>query len=182
MIRYYCFLRAINVGGHTVTMKALKELFTSMAFTDVETFIASGNVVFKTADRDPRAIEQLIASRLQEALGYDVPAFVRTDSELAAIAAFEPFSDAPAGGIVRHYVGFTRDHADEIMTARIAEHSSDVDDVRADGREVYWTSRVKMSDSKISGAVLEQSLGALATFRNINTVHRLLAKHHAAGQ
>ena len=47
MPRYITFLRAINVGGHTVKMDRLREIFESLGFANVETFIASGNVVFE---------------------------------------------------------------------------------------------------------------------------------------
>jgi len=46
MTRYIAFLRAINVGGHTVKMEHLRGIFESMGFSNVETFIASGNVIF----------------------------------------------------------------------------------------------------------------------------------------
>ena len=48
MTRYIAFLRAINVGGHVVKMDALRRLFESLGFSNVETFIASGNVLFET--------------------------------------------------------------------------------------------------------------------------------------
>lgn len=83
MTRYFCFLRAINVGGHTVTMQKLKQLFESMGFANVETFIASGNVIFESK-LSPGAAEKLIFSSLNKALGYDVHAFLRSREELVA--------------------------------------------------------------------------------------------------
>ena len=52
MPRLVAFLRAINVGGHTVTMAHLRGLFEDLGFTNVETFIASGNVIFGSRPRD----------------------------------------------------------------------------------------------------------------------------------
>ena len=57
MPRYIAFLRAINVGGHTVKMDRLREIFESLGFANVETFIASGNVVFETTAGDTAALE-----------------------------------------------------------------------------------------------------------------------------
>ena len=48
-VRYVAFLRAINVGGHVVKMDRLRRIFESMRFRNVETFIASGNVIFEAA-------------------------------------------------------------------------------------------------------------------------------------
>ena len=53
MPRYIAFLRAINVGGHnTVKMDFLRQLFESLGFSNVETFIASGNIVFETTSKN----------------------------------------------------------------------------------------------------------------------------------
>ena len=91
MIRYIAFLRAINVGGHTVKMENLRHLFESLDFSNVQTFIASGNVVFDAKEKSARSLEKKIEKRLREALGYDVATFIRTDAELAEIADYKPF-------------------------------------------------------------------------------------------
>ena len=91
MSRFIAFLRAINVGGHTVKMEHLRQLFESLGFSGVETFIASGNVVFQTTSKNVRALERKIERRLQDALGYEVATFIRTDAELAEIANYQPF-------------------------------------------------------------------------------------------
>ncbi len=91
MSRYIAFLRAINVGGHTVKMEYLRQLFESFGFSEVETFIASGNVIFRTTAKDTTALESEIASGLQNALGYEVATFIRTDAELVQITAYQAF-------------------------------------------------------------------------------------------
>ena len=58
MPRYVAFLRAINVGGHTVKMDQLRRLFERLGFSKVETFIASGNVIFESASRSAKALEK----------------------------------------------------------------------------------------------------------------------------
>ena len=94
MPRYFAFLRAINVGGHTVRMETLRQLFETFGFLDVETFIASGNLIFQTSDKDVASLEIKIASGLKTALGYDIAAFLRTGEELAEIVAYQPFSQS----------------------------------------------------------------------------------------
>ena len=94
MPRYIAFLRAINVGGHVVKMDHLRGLFETLGFANVETVIASGNVIFESAGSDARMLERQIEERLRQALGYDVATFVRSPSELAAIASYRPFADA----------------------------------------------------------------------------------------
>ena len=55
--RHVAFLRAINVGGHVVTMDKLRALFTALGLKDVETFIASGNVLFAPSKGGVAALE-----------------------------------------------------------------------------------------------------------------------------
>ena len=85
-MRYVAFLRAINVGGrHLVKMDALRRLFEELGFTNVETFIASGNVVFESKSRSAASLEKAIEAHLQKSLGYEVKTFIRSESEVAEI-------------------------------------------------------------------------------------------------
>src|SRR5215216_6889717 len=93
MPRYVALLRAINVGGHTVKMDVLRAHFEALRFARVESFIASGNILFDTSSTDTAAIEARIEKKLRAELGYDVDTFVRTGGELAAVAAHQPFDD-----------------------------------------------------------------------------------------
>ena len=90
MPKYVAFLRAINVGGHQVKMDHLRSLFEELGFTNVETFIASGNVIFDA--RSSKSLETKIEKHLLKSLGYEVKTFVRSVPELAAIAKYQPFS------------------------------------------------------------------------------------------
>ena len=94
MPRYIAFLRAINVGGHTVKMDVLRQQFEALGFANVETFIASGNVIFETTAKNTRTLEKKIEQQLRAALGYEVATFIRTEAELAAIAQYQPFTTA----------------------------------------------------------------------------------------
>jgi uncharacterized protein (DUF1697 family) len=70
MLRFIAFLRAINVGGgRTVKMQSLREVFESLGFSRVATFIASGNVVFETTTKKTKTLESKIERALKEALG-----------------------------------------------------------------------------------------------------------------
>src|SRR4030095_12113038 len=94
MPRYVAFLRAINVGGHIVKMDQLRKLFTQLGFTDVETFIASGNVLFSSSSKSGPALEKKIEKHLKAALGYEGATLSGTPAEVCEAAAHEPFSAA----------------------------------------------------------------------------------------
>lgn len=166
MAKYIALLKGINVGGHVVKMDRLRDLFTAMRFRNVETLIASGNVIFEGTGAEDAMVAK-IEKTLKKELGYDVPAFIRTPAELAPIAATEESGEGTL------YVGFLTTSPDRALSSRIAALSTPDDDLEVKGREIYWLNRNKISDSKISYKLIEKTLGQQATFRNINTIRRL---------
>ena len=177
MPRLIAFLRAINVGGHTVTMERLRKEFAALGLKDVETFIASGNVIFTSRSTDLAALEKKIEARLRASLGYEVATFVRTDAEVAAVAGYQPFAAAQIEDGATVYVGFVERPLDAAATRAVMTFKTEVDDFRVKGREVYWLRKARQSDSPFKYASLEKKLKIRATFRGINTVARLAAKH-----
>ena len=178
MPRYIAFLRAINVGGNNIVkMDFLRQLFESLGFSNVETFIASGNIVFETTSKNARVLEREIENRLREALGYEVATFIRTDTELAAIANYKPFSRSELDGAAALNIALLADGLDDKSSQKLMAMRTDVDDFHLHGCEVYWLCRKKQSGSKISNAVLEKALGQRLTLRGANTVKKMAAKY-----
>ncbi|RKE18810.1 DUF1697 domain-containing protein [Streptomyces sp. TLI_171] len=93
MVTYIAFLRAINVGGRTVKMDRLRELFAGLGLEGVRTYIQSGNVFFRTGETDRKALAERIGAALEEGLGYPVPVMLRTLEEVEAVVALDPFAD-----------------------------------------------------------------------------------------
>lgn len=177
MPKYVALLRAINVGGHTVKMDHLRSLFESIGFTDAETFIASGNVIFDSRSKDMPALERKIEKHLQNVLGYEVKTFIRSVAELAAVANHKPFAESELNSHTL-YIGFVAEPPGVLVKQKLLSLVSEVDDFQLHGREVYWLCRCKlMSDSKFSGALAEKTLGMRATFRNSTTIKKLAAKY-----
>ena len=173
-MRYIAFLRAINVGGHVVKMDSLRGLFESLGFEEVETFIASGNVIFESGARNAASLEAKIAKQLEAALGYEVATFLRSAKELADVAAHEPF---PGVSAARLYVGFLAKPLTKEGERAVMAFRTDVDDFQLRQREIYWSCTVPSVDSKFSLARLERALKAQATFRNVTTVRKMAAKY-----
>jgi uncharacterized protein (DUF1697 family) len=158
-------------------MDYLRSLFEAIGFSNVETFIASGNVIFDSRSRDGPALERKIEKHLQATLGYEVKTFVRAISELAAVANYKPFSESELNTHTL-YIGFLADRPSDPSKQKLLSFICDVDDLHVQGREVYWLCRAKMmSDSKFSGALAEKILGMPVTFRNSTTVKKLAAKY-----
>jgi uncharacterized protein (DUF1697 family) len=177
MPRYVAFLRAINVGGRTVKMDALRGLFESWGGTNVETFIASGNVVLDSSRRNAATAERAIEDHLRRALGYPVVTFLRTVPELAAIAAHAPFpqEEFDRGGTL--YVALMKIAPGPSVRRAVAALRTDLDDFTIEGRELYWLRRSNLMQSIAAGPSIEKVVGSPLTVRNVNTMRRLALKY-----
>ncbi len=176
--RYVAFLRAINVGGRVVKMSKLKRMFEALKLAQVETFIASGNVIFDSAEEAAR-LEVRIEQALEKSLSYPVATFLRTTRDIAAIAERDPFgTPLPPGA--RIYVAFLRDRPSAAARRKVAELATPTDTLAVDGRELFWRCTIPSMESTVSGATLEKTVGQPATLRNMNTIRRLAAKYAAA--
>jgi len=172
--RWVAFLRAINVGGRIVKMERLRTEFQALGFGSVETFIASGNILFDGPADDRATLEERIEQQLARALGYPVATFLRTPLELAALVRHEPFPGRDESAPL--WVGFLKSELSPDARARLLALRSDFDELESRGREAFWTCPTRMSDSKLSGAKMEKALAMPATFRNVTTVRRLALK------
>jgi len=175
--RFIAFLRAINVGGHIVTMEKLRGLFVALGLKNVETFIASGNVVFTKPATGLQVLHQRIEERLRTSLGYEVKTFIRAEADVAAIACYEPFPKAQVRRAESYNVGFLAAPLEASAKRILMALKTEIDSFHVHGREVYWLCKKKQSDSTFSNAVFEKALKVRATFRGMNTVARLVAKY-----
>lgn len=177
MPRYVALLRAINVGRRTVKMRDLCALFEQARLADVESVITSGNVLFSSRAADPASLERRIEGALKKGLGYDVATFVRTADELDAVVAHDPF-DPRDPVLASHtvHVIFTRAPIDRSRAARIVALGTGYDELHVFGREVFWRTRGRTSDSEIKPSAFARAFGDAGTARNITTVRRLAAR------
>jgi len=179
--RYVAFLRAINVGGHTVKMAQLRGAFEALGFVGVSTFIASGNVIFESDETESAALEQRIEAALRDSLGYEVATFLRTDAEVGRIAEQAPFPQVEPNEADTMYVVFLRAAPEEAARGRVMALSNEQDLLHPLGRELYWLRRGSLLDSTTGVADFGKALGGMpTTVRNANTLRRLAAKYPAA--
>jgi uncharacterized protein (DUF1697 family) len=177
MPRCVAFLRAINVGGHVVTMAELRRHFVSLGLTDAETFIASGNVLFTAGTRTIAALERKIEARLERALGYEVKTFIRTDAEVAAVSAHRAFPAARVARAGAYSVGFLREPLENSGVKALMGLKTDIDDFRVRGRELYWICKKGQGESEVSNMVVERTLKVSTTLRGLKTIAKLVAKY-----
>jgi uncharacterized protein (DUF1697 family) len=179
MPRFAAFLRAVNVGGRVVKMQALKSALESMGLDEVESFIASGNLVFSS--KGVKGLDVKIASGLERACGFEVPVFVRTIEEVAAAAAHDPFPHRDTACFPTYLVGFLSKNLDAAGVERISSLETPEDRFHVRGRDFWWLSKHHQARSAITGRQLEKALGQPTTLRNVNTVRRMAEKFGAGG-
>lgn len=178
-LRYLAFLRGMNVGGHRVRMAELRTYFETLGFGHVETFIASGNVIFTTPTPESESqLQQRIEVQLMASLGYAVRTFLRTPAEIAEIVANSPFDIAAtksAGHTI--HVGFLDAPLDASTVRFLEDHHTSMDVLAVRGRELFWLCRGKTTDSLVSWPTIEKVAKWNITMRNMNSVVKLAAKY-----
>jgi len=158
-------------------MATLKSVFEGLGLERVETFIASGNVIFETSVRAIAPLESRIEAALLDRLGYEVATFIRTPAEIVAIVKHRPFPGPAMAAALSLNVGLLKGPPPPEKKAALARLKTDSDEVRAHGSELYWICLKRQSESKISNAVFERALKEKATFRGLRTMEKLAAKY-----
>ncbi|HEY0517247.1 MAG TPA: DUF1697 domain-containing protein [Solirubrobacteraceae bacterium] len=171
---HVAFLKGMNLGRRRITNDDLRAAVTALGFEQVDTFRASGNVVFAAGRRSDAALQRLLEEGLREQLGYEVPSFIRSGQELRAIAAAVPFE--LRGGAGKLQVALLHD-APQAPARRAALALGGAED-RLDfgARELYWLPAGRMSDSTLDWKALERALGP-TTVRTIGTIEQILARY-----
>lgn len=173
MGRRVVLLRGINLGPNKrVPMAELRELFTDAGFTDVSTYVQSGNVVL-SSDVAPTELEQQTERLIAERFGFEVPVVSRTRDELAAVVERNPLGDV-AEDPKRYQVSFLSAELDDAIVDRLAEAAAPTERFVADGRELYAWHPDGVARSKLWAQLAGTGLGVKATARNWRTVETLL--------
>jgi uncharacterized protein (DUF1697 family) len=169
-------LRGVNVGGHNkVKMETLRELYQSLGLNDPQTYVQSGNVVFRTDKRDLAALASRIEGAIEREFGFHPAVILRTTSELREVIARNPFATRrdiePSRLLVTFLASVPAVEAcDEVLSLK-----THPEELRIEGREVYIYFPNGMARPKISWMTIEKMLKTSGTGRNWNSVTRLLA-------
>lgn len=178
MPSHVAFLRGMNLGGRRIKNEELRAEFETLGFADVACFRASGNVVFSAKGSEAKLTDQIEAG-LGEALGYEVPVFLRSDKELSALAAHEPFdaAEVEASEGKLQVALLPKKPVAKARKQSLAE-AGDEDLLAIEGRELYWLPSGPMSDSELDLKLLETALGPW-TMRTMGTIEQIVAKYFA---
>ena len=174
MTKYVAFLRAINVGGHTIIkMTDLKQIFEACGLEGVQTYIQSGNVIFESDEDDTVALENQIASQVEKVTGFKTQLFVRTIREVQSMVRKSPFTAKEDETV---YVAILKEKPDKKQQEALLSFRSDADDFTVKGREVY-NLRYNREKSIFSNNFIEKVLKMPGTTRNMTVIKKIAEKY-----
>ena len=174
MPTYISLLRGINVGGHNkVPMKQLATLFETLGFSDVRTFIQSGNVVFKAPKSSTESLSKKIEKSIEAEFGFSVSVVTRTPEDLTRAIEGNPFRKECKAEPAKVHIAFLGGPPSAEATKKLAGMATATEQLHCSEEGIYLYYRDGMGRAKLTGALIERVLGVKATARNWNTVTNL---------
>ncbi|MEH6889350.1 DUF1697 domain-containing protein [Bacillus sp. JJ864] len=173
MVIYIALLRGINVSGHNkIKMAELRHTLETMGLSQVQTYIQTGNVLFKS-EEDPESLRLRIEDGIRTNFGISITVVLRTAEELERIIADCPYADVPlAKGESIHVSVLTEAPPQKVVDLLVSSERNN-DEYHIHGREIYFLFRQSILDSKLAKNM--QKLGNTATTRNWNTINKVSA-------
>ena len=171
---YVALLRGINVGGNNLLpMKDLAAIFAKAGCSDVSTYIQSGNVVFRADPALAAKLPELISKAIAKGFKMEIPLIVRSAAELRKVAAAHPLAK-PGADPKYLNVGFLAKRPDAAALAGLDPKRSPPDVFVVKGSEIYIHFPNGGARSKLTNQYFDSKLGTVSTYRNWNTVLKLL--------
>lgn len=175
MITYVAFLRGINVGGHKkIKMVDLREMLQKMHFESVETYIQSGNVVFKSVDSNIISLEEKIKKGIADTFGFDVPVLLKTRIDLIKILNESPFTRAEDIEDNKIYYVLLKSELDQAVIANIDQENYPNELFSITKNCVYLNCINGAGKAKLNNTIIEKKLKVEATTRNHRTMLKLI--------
>lgn len=175
MQTYIALLRGINVSGQKkIKMVDLRQLLAQIGFKDVVTYIQSGNIVLKTEERNPRALEKTIASEIHESYGFDVPVLVKSKEEIQDIIEKNPFDNSEDLETNRIYFVLLKEVPKKDLTEALVNETFTNEKFIITGNCVYLCCAKGYGNAKCDNNFFERRLKVPATTRNYRTMTKLL--------
>jgi uncharacterized protein (DUF1697 family) len=173
---YAALLRGVNVGGRgKVAMEDLRGLFEALGFTDVASYVQSGNIVFTsgTPIKDTAELARTIEHKVSKDLGVESSVLIKSGDELRTILQSNPLVDRTDDPAKLH-VTFLAQKPDAEHLAKLPEGGDGTDELVVVGQEVYLFCPGGYGNSKLNNTFIEKRLAVRATTRNWRTVTKLV--------
>ena len=168
-------LRGVNLASHNrVKMDALRALYESLGFRDVETYVQSGNVIFRTKDGELVRLCKRIEKAIERTFSFQSDVILRTTADLRNVIAKNPFANRRGIDPSRLLVTFLASEPSAEAREKVLAIQAGSEELKMDGRELYIYFPNGLARPKLSIPRLEKTLETSGTGRNWNTVTKLL--------
>jgi uncharacterized protein (DUF1697 family) len=174
MPRYVALFGSINVGGNRLTMADLRAAFAAEGFENVETVVASGNVLFDHEERPDDGLEEQLTLMMRDRFAMKSAALVRSRGALAAAIAANPFAGDGEDKMV--HTLFLSGAVDPHDFARLMADYHGPERIALGDRALHIDYGSSVAESKLTNTFIEKRLGLRGTARNIRSMKRILAK------
>lgn len=175
MTTYISILRGINVGGHKlIKMDTLRNMYESLNFKDVKTYVQSGNVIFSYNKTDLKELEDIISKQIEKNLGHIVPVIVLTKEKLMRIIEQNPFSKDPEKDSSFLHVTFLANSYKEFNKDIFEEKKQVGEDFQFNEDAIYLYCPKGYGETKLNNNFIESKLKVKASTRNWKTTIELL--------
>ncbi len=171
---YLALLRGVNVGGHTVKMERLRELFSELGLANVRSYIQSGNISFQTAETDRHALSRNIEAHLCRSLGYEVPVFLRTLAEFEHALELDPFQAGEATPDTRLFIVFVSKPLPSDLSLPVHSPAGDFEIVQTTPGEAFVVLRLVNGRPGNPVGFIERTFKVKATSRFFATTQKIL--------
>lgn len=174
LVTHVALLRGINVGGNNVIpMSALVKTFERLGLESVKTYIASGNVLFRTGACEPRALEARIERALSKAHGYDARVVLRSHDEMTRHVADLPRAWKRPDPKMRYNVLFLRHEIDSESVLEGLAPKPDIEQVWYRPGVLYWSAHTSDLGRTSMVKLASKSIYKHVTVRNLNTTRKI---------
>ena len=163
-------IRGINVSGQKkIKMADLKAHMEDLGFSEVQTYIQSGNIIFRVNDLRPEKIEHLISYKIKKEYGWEVPVIVRSTEEIKIILKDNPYLDKKDPN--RLFVTFLTDEPllENFENLHAVDYSPE--EYRFAGKDIYLYLPNGYGKARMNNNFFEKKLKVSATTRNWKTLN-----------
>lgn len=175
MITYVALLRGINVGGHKkIKMADLRDMLQKMHFEGVETYIQSGNVVFKSDHSNMLSLQEKIKKGIAKTFGFDVHVLVKTRIDLIKILKESPFTKVEDIEANKIYYVLLKNEPEEEAITNINQENYPNELFGITKNCVYLNCINGAGKAKLNNNIIERKLKVEATSRNHRTMLKLI--------
>ena len=174
MNKFISFLRGINVSGQKkIKMEDLKKLYLSLGYSDVQTYIQSGNVVF-TSGKEERILEKEISDKISQSFGFDVEITIKTKEYLEKILSINPYRKLNDFNTKIMYFTLLKDEPEQNAIDKLKSDKPVNDTFEVIGKEIYVYCPDGYGRTVYSNNYFENKLKIKATTRNWNTITKMI--------